>query len=315
MVLPAEDADRDLALERITDAWEVAGHPIRSVSLYYTLYHLAEVEGREDWMFDWAQHRDRLRRGLLGYGAYAAARELRNLDGAFTYRTRPWEAWEWPSQLNALDRRLDEAGVDEDAAEDIIALWDAYTHGALVLARGGDSPTPLVDAESDAVDLERYGRVFSHPEAFGAAAAPLFDWGQQADDPVTGWLPTYGGEAWGSIARWLSHHGEQPTTVWVDTGLALAHNQRHFLDKMAYDYREYDVALAVTKMPGSPPRDATIRDVTQDLLDLGRQGNIRAHGEFALQYQSTDVLSGNLRRVVDDLPGEGWRVPPEYEDG
>jgi hypothetical protein len=285
------------------------------VSLYYTLYHLAEIEGREDWMFDWAQHRDRLRRGLLGYGAYAVARELRNLNGAFTYRTRPWEAWEWPNQLNALDRRFDEVGVDDAAAEDVIALVDAYEHGAVVLARGGDLPTPLLDAESDAVDLEQYGRVFSHPEAFGAAVAPLFDWGQQGDDPVTGWLSAYGGEAWGSIARWLSQHGEQPATVWVDTGLALAHNQRNFLDKMAYDYREYDVALEVTKQPGSPPRDQLIRDVTQDLLDLGRQGNIRAHGEFALQYQSTDVLSGNLRRVVDDLPGRGWDVPPEYEDG
>jgi hypothetical protein len=35
MVRPAEDADVDVALQRIRDAHEVAGHPIRSVALYY----------------------------------------------------------------------------------------------------------------------------------------------------------------------------------------------------------------------------------------------------------------------------------------
>jgi hypothetical protein len=319
MVRPAEDADVDVALQRIRDAHEVAGHPIRSVALYYTLYHLAEIDGREEWMFDWAQHRDRLRRGLLGYGAYVVARELRHLNGAFNWAGNNWEYVDWERQVDALGFRLTEGGADPEAAEDVIALLDAYKHGQLVLARDGHVPTPLVDAEVDAADMERYGLVFSEPERFGWAADCLFNWGddQEVDhiEPETGWLRGYGGSNWAAIARWLGHHGRQPTTVWVDTGLALAHNNGQFFDKMAYDYREYDVALEVTKQPGSPPRDQLIRDVTQDLLDLGRQGNVRAHGEFALQYQSSDVLSGNLRRVVDDLPGEGWRVPPEYREG
>lgn len=312
-------SDPDVA-KRSRRAFGVVSHPLRTITLYCVLYHLAKLEDVTEATYDWKRHRDTLYHGLFDYGVYAVGRELSHLQQSFHVGGRVYR--------EAVPPGRGEVWIDE-AVEQVVP---ARHHGRF--RRWMGTPALRDDREdvTSADEFERYcwllrdaGDAFADTDAFLDFADVMFQTGYAEDfetgavpDDAVGWDAAFGGWMWNRTVEHLQNHDELPPTAWVDTTMGLQHNTGSFLDKAAPAESERDLAIDVTGevYQGKHPHtgeelyyENDLDRILEHCLDAGAKGNIRYLGAFARRYQSD--LGFPLRRYVDSLPGS---PPEDYTD-
>lgn len=259
---------------------ETVDEPVSNAVNFYTLYYLNQVKGVEEVRFDLDRLTSTMEDGFFSYGIYAVARELSNygplvLDAPPEYQEvygdKILAAELSPDSLrNVISHTVDQRGYPVNVETALLTGVD--------LTELNKSPT---DHDSLTMDnmlevAEERANALSEPYNFLMGAEVAFS-------DIAWSSPSYGGDSWGSICRYLLNKGEPTPISWVDQGHSIEHNEERWLDKSEYSREE--------------------REYVTSLFDRGIYGNSYI-SETSDGPGKLGVLSV-LNRVLDDARGDG----------
>lgn len=295
--------------------------PLRTVSNYYCLYHLVELDGVDELAFDWKMYRDDLFRAFYLYGVYTVAKELCHVAEQYYFEGRRLLRY-----VHLLNELPDDSGhgiidVAERSLEAARALSPTHPDlAAHFAARGGNYQSPVrhqpsIESISQFVtEVERATQAFTHPDRLLTTASEVFTTGvhtgraisetsEVIEQQTTGWMENFNGPAWRGIVDHLERRDAYPPTSWVDVSLALEHNGGGWFDKVHLAPEERDVAMRVEDQRHLPNETMVRMDNLAGLLDAGREEHMGTLRRYAEAY---DDLGYNLRRyrhLLQNPPG------------
>lgn len=270
-------------------AW--VGNILETAAIWYALLYLVQIEGRDDFEFEFQRVTEHLSVAFLHYITFAAHKEWANLGERYYIRGAAPLDWD----REEVERHL-------RFARDLRGIPRFYTTSRP--QAGWDLP---IANPADVFHFLHENGAFD-PTARCADVALAFEQtpggGPEAmmeAEGGTGWLPQFNGPAWTAIAR----HGrdwEDPTRVaWVDQTFSIEHNNGNFVDKIQPD-------IDRRKTIGDDVYNSSFLSVHeyQDayltaLLDQNHAGNIRFVFSVASRIDRAFGLGFGFERAYTEI--------------
>lgn len=253
-----------------------------SLCLYYT-YYILKLKGNTDFDLEFRELEDKLYRDFYNYGIFAVIKELRHFLGTFhfTYREPERETIEINSYIkypNDITQPLSFKPEFKKVVTDIskcvkIDVKDIYKiinideiHKNIQSRynnRNIDNKENLIIRDTEFLYLiEKYFGYYTRPEFILKVAVKAFS--ITKDNLSTcRWSESYGGEAWGTIARTILHRKTTTSkTIFVDTCWSLQHNTSLFINKVySQDGSQNDNNLSKVKCYLTEIKDGIFKNV------------------------------------------------------
>lgn len=200
--------------------------PVKSSSLYYSLYFLDEIMGVDEAAFDLSQMEDELYDGFFWYGIHTISREYSNASRRFIVKGQLWEDIEIRRRNDFILERLDED------LKDMSPFLADFSHPSFNVLTGFEG-------------LDENFNVLSEPYRYIKAVRELLSIKTSnklmdiaRSDRETTWTKGFGGSSWVSICDHLLNRRREMKRIWVDQSWAIEHNTAGWIDKVRLETEE-----------------------------------------------------------------------------
>lgn len=276
-----------LSKRGLDDAIDTLSRPLTNLSLFYSYYNLAEVEEVYKYSFSLKKQTDKMKDAMYPYGVAIVIKELGHMDNKINFiKLSSHAAGEYdikPDTYSELKRLLGKYYGNEYAGE--IAGYFL----------GGNAPVGLYEqyiGQADYKPFEEIEDQFDIPTNvmdFLKAAELIFDGGY--------WYEEYGGEKWGTVARFLQNKDDIFSIVWVDTGFGIEHNTTTWLDKVELAQEEKDMLYELGYEPEDIHKAYTWEDLVFDYM-MPKLLDAKRDGDFEEIYKIAAYTDNSLRKYT-----------------
>ncbi len=238
----------------------------KQLCLYYT-YYILRLKENHDFDFEFRESENKLYKDFYNYGIFACIGELRHFLETFhfTYYTGEIKRTEEISKyiknlyttteqtifkpgFKKLTSDISECvGIDVEDIYKIINIDKMHTYTQNLYSRRynlDEKENKIIKDIEFLYLIEKYFGYFTRPDNILKVSLKSFNISK--DNKIKcRWSESYGGEAWGSIAKTMLHRSNLVSkTIFVDTCWSLQHNTNLFLDKVCcYDCKGNNFSL------------------------------------------------------------------------
>jgi len=252
-----------------------------SLCLYYT-YYILKLKGNTDFDLEFRELEDKLYRDFYNYGIFAIIGELRHFIGVFHYtykypNHKEIEIGDYIPYRSGKEQHKFKPGFKEvvtDIAKcvkidvkdiyKIINIDEINKHTSYRYNnRDIDDKENLIIRDTEFLYLiEKYFGYYTRPEFILKVAVKAFSITKE-NLSTCRWSESYGGEAWGTIARTILHRKDTTSkTIFVDTCWSLQHNTALFINKVySQDGNRSDNSLSLVKYYLTEIKDGLFKNV------------------------------------------------------
>ncbi len=283
----------DVSIDHVVDLyWDLLSRPMATISLFYSLYFLVEIERVEEARFDFVNLRNRLEEGLMDYGVYSVLRELSHVFNQYEFSAevngfdrKSVGSWLVRGRENLVKRHV-ENDVEGVQQVKILAKNLLLNSRFLSAARKRtavateDGHKEFLFTARNLVGPER----FSNVELLLTTARALFE-------NEENWDPLFGGKSWGAVCTHLLRRDDLPKTAWVDQSFSVQHNTGAWLNKVEPELSDSEVAVETFGGELNGDRVTLPTGETEDLVD--------AVWEFYVDRLLDAVQGGDIDTVLN----------------
>lgn len=266
----------------VRDFYDSFYFPHHHLCLYYT-YYILKLKENHDFDFEFRELENKLYKDFYNYGIFACIGELRHFIETFHFIYYTEERYKKTKGINdyitntcntkeetifklgfkKFTSDISECvGIDVKDIYKIINIDKMYQYTQILYNnRNIDEKENKITKDIEFLYLiEKYFGYFTRPDNILKVALKSFNISKENKIKCR-WSESYGGEAWGSIAKtMLSRNNLVSKTIFVDTCWSLQHNTNLFLDKV-YCYDCEDNSLSLIKRYLTEIKDGIFEEV------------------------------------------------------
>ena len=304
------DIDYESAVDSVKNT---VTRPIRSSSLFYSIYYMSEIEGMDEASFDLHKLTNDMWDGFYYYGMMVLFREAASFTTQFHINGRKPSALDDQKVHSYLDDII-ETG-DPELAKEI------YANSSRILSNVRRSRDQI---RANLEWMEERHQALSNEERIVKTCRDLFDqkqrsedmyedeWERQDDREFTGWIEEFGGQLWRMIAQHILNRDDYTKVMWVDQSWAIQHNGGPWMDKFGHsdsedavvDDMSSKIMLSSRKTKGKYYDDVIFRDLLKRILDANAMEDIGKVLMWAINYESE--VDANIGRYYRTNYNQKW---------
>lgn len=214
--------------------YNTACRPIRSTSLFYSLYYLTEIEGDDRAAYDLSRITNELHEGFYLYGLLTSFRESVNSGAMLFYEGYALADLTNEEKLEFLGRH-----VAPQYKEDLFKLMtNRHKAGGGIVDSVRDVMTYMARIERHFHGISEDERWIDNLEQFFSIGRNDLNMQAMVGAHETGWADIFGGDGWANVCSHLKRRKEYPKTMWVDQSFAIEHNAGNWFGKFNYDSQD-----------------------------------------------------------------------------
>lgn len=301
-------------LNKIT--FNTVARPIRSSSLFYSVYYLSEIENMEDASFDLFKLTNSIDKGMYYYSIGSISKEISKAVDRLIIKGNTIKQGfsEDPQAPLSSIRRFVSSNVGPQYQNMANKILIDVANQEFPLGRRG-----FRGFRDQMMDVEDKYNALSEPDVYVNACRGIFGVKpakskreELLGTDITSWSSGFGGDGWTGVCDHFLNREELPKRAWVDISWSVQHNTGNWLNKISINNDEFQVVFDVNRgtvirrVNGGGFAEVNVdsteemrsgdvrRILTDDILDANAEGDMDRVFEYAVHYN--DEVGVDLRR-------------------